>query len=312
MKAGRVAFARLARRRAGTPSLLVGRLSPYLLVLPTVCLVATFVWYPLLRAVQASLYQWDGVGELGRFVALANYQRMFLDDPIFRNALRNTLLWAVMYTAIPTLIGLAVALLVDSDVHGEALFKGAIFVPWAISPVVVGFIWTQMYNPSSGLVDGVLRAVGLGGLARPWLADSALALPAINLAASWVRTGFAMIIFLAALRGIPSDLIEAARIDGASVVQGIWHIVLPLLRPAFTVVIGTSLMLSIGAFDEVWVMTKGGPGFSTYLLSVYLYISTFQTHQAGLGAAIGVVMFLLAGIGGFLYVRQMIRGEVSY
>src|SRR5579859_953379 len=102
MKAGRVAFARLALRGAGTSSVLVGRLSPYLLVLPTVCLVATFVWYPLLRAVQASLYQWDGVGELGRFVALANYQRMFLDDPIFRNALRNTLLWAVMYTVIPT------------------------------------------------------------------------------------------------------------------------------------------------------------------------------------------------------------------
>ena len=121
-----------------------------------------------------------------------------------------------------------------------------------------------------------------------------------------------MIVFLAALRGIPGDLIEAARIDGASLRQGIWYIVLPLLRPAFTVVIGTSLMLSMGAFDEVWVMTKGGPGYSSYLLAVDLYISTFQTHQAGVGAAIGVVMFLLAAGGGFVYVRQMIRGEVNY
>jgi raffinose/stachyose/melibiose transport system permease protein len=217
-----------------------------------------------------------------------------------------------MYTAIPTLIGLAVALLVDSNVKGEALFKGAIFIPWAISPVVVGFIWTQMYNPSSGLIDSVLRAIGLPGLARPWLADASLALPAINLAACWVRTGFAMIVFLAALRGVPSELLEAARIDGAGLWQGLWHIVLPLLRPAFTIVIGTSLMLSMGAFDEVWVMTKGGPGFSSYLLSVYLYISTFQTHEGGLGAAIGIVLFLLAGIGGFIYVRQMIRGEASY
>jgi ABC-type sugar transport system permease subunit len=277
-----------------------------------VLLIATFVWYPLLRAGQASLYQWDGVGPLGRFVGVGNYQHLFFEDPIFRNSLRNTLLWAAMYTAIPTLIGLAVALLVDSDVRGEALFKGAIFLPWAISPVVVGFIWTQMYNPSSGLIDGVLRAVGLGGLARAWLADATLVLPSINLAASWVRTGFAMIVFLAALRGIPGDLIEAARIDGASLRQGIWYIVLPLLRPAFTVVIGTSLMLSMGAFDEVWVMTKGGPGYSSYLLAVDLYISTFQTHQAGLGAAIGIVMFLLAAGGGFIYVRQMIRGEVSY
>jgi len=301
-----------ARSRGHAWSSLTRHLPAYLLVLPTVLLIATFVWYPLLRVVQASLYQWDGIGPLDRFIGLGNYQRMFFDDPIFRNALRNTLLWAAMYTAIPTLIGLAVALLVDSDVRGEALFKGAIFIPWAISPVVVGFIWTQMYNPSSGLVNGVLRGIGLAALAHPWLADAALALPAINLAASWVRTGFAMIVFLAALRGIPSELIEAARIDGASLWQGLWHIVLPLLRPAFTVVIGTSLMLSVGAFDEVWVMTKGGPGFSSYLLSVYLYISTFQTHQGGLGAALGVVMFVLASVGGFVYVRQMIRGEVSY
>src|SRR5207245_4665384 len=135
-----------------------------------------------------------GVGPMDRFVGSGNYQRMFLDDPIFLNALRNTLLWAVMYTGIPTFIGLMVALLVDSKIRGEALFKGAIFTPWAISPVVVGFIWTQMYNPSSGLVNGVLRAVSLPGLAHPWLADASLALPAINLAASWVRTGFAMVV----------------------------------------------------------------------------------------------------------------------
>jgi raffinose/stachyose/melibiose transport system permease protein len=290
----------------------VRALPAYLLVLPSVMLIAIFVWYPLGRAVVSSLYQWDGVGALDRFIGVSNYQKIFLQDPIFRNALRNTVVWAAMYTAIPTLIGLAVALLVDARVRGEAFFKGAIFTPWAISPVVIGFIWAQMYNPSSGLVNGALRAVGLDALARPWLADPSLALPAINMAASWVRTGFAMVIFLAALRGIPSELIDAARIDGAGFWQGIWHIVLPLLRPAFTVVIGTSLMLSVGAFDEVWVMTKGGPGFSSYLLSVYLYVATFQTHQAGLGAAIGVVMFILAAGGGSLYVRHMIRDEVSY
>ena len=108
-------------------------LTAYLLVLPTLLLVATLVWYPLVRVVQASLFLWDGVGPMERFVGSANYQRMFLEDPIFRNALRNTLLWAVMYTGIPTFIGLAVALLVDSKVRGEALFKGAIFTPWASS-----------------------------------------------------------------------------------------------------------------------------------------------------------------------------------
>ncbi len=293
--------------------LAVARLLPaYLLVLPSVILIALFVWYPLASAAYASLFDWDGIGPLSHFVGLANYQHLFGDDEIFQSALRNTFVWAVMFTTIPTAIGLAAAVLVDSKVKGEAVFKGAIFLPWAFSSVVVGFIWSWMYNPGVGLVNDLLRGVGLDVLAKPWLADATLALPAINIAASWVRTGFAMIIFLAGLRGVPAELTEAAMIDGANRLQTFWRIILPLLWPALTIVIGTSLMLSVGAFDEVWVMTKGGPGFSTYLLSVYLYVSTFQTHQAGLGAATGVVMFILAAVGGSFYVRQMIRGETSY
>jgi raffinose/stachyose/melibiose transport system permease protein len=287
-------------------------LPAYLFVLPSVVLIALFVWYPLASAAEASLFDWDGIGPLAHFVGLGNYQHLFGDDEIFQSALRNTLVWTAMYTVIPTIIGLAVALLVDSKVRGEAVFKGAIFLPWAFSSVVVGFIWSWMYNPGVGLVNDVLRGVGLDALARPWLADATLALPAINVAASWVRTGFAMIIFLAGLRGIPAELIQAAMIDGANRRQAFWHVILPLLWPSLTIVIGTSLMLSMGAFDEVWVMTKGGPGFSAYLLAVYLYISTFQTHQAGVGAAIGVVMFVLAALGGSFYVRQMIRGETTY
>ena len=298
---GRTARASLARHLPG-----------YLLVLPSVLLIAVFVWYPLVKVIQASLYTWDGLGPLKQFVGLANYQRMFLEDDIFRNSLRNTVVWAIMYTAIPTMIGLVVAMLVDSKVRGEAIFKGMIFLPWAFSAVVVGFIWAEMYNPAVGLVNGVLRGVGLDVLAVAWLASPTFALPAINLAACWVRTGFAMVILLAGLRGIPTELIDASMIDGANRWQTIRRVVLPLLRPSLTIVIGTSLMLSVGAFDEVWVMTKGGPGFSTYLLSVYLYVSTFQSHQAGLGAAIGVVMFVLSAAGGSVYVRQMIRGEATY
>jgi raffinose/stachyose/melibiose transport system permease protein len=267
---------------------------------------------PDLDFVQASLFDWDGISALTNFVGLANYQRLFFDDEIFASSLRNTIVWTAMYVAIPTLIGLGVAILVDSKVRGESVFKGIIFTPWALSSVVVGFIWAWMYNPVGGLVNGFFRTIGLDFLAQPWLANPDLALPAINIAASWVRTGFAMILFLAGLRGIPSEIIQAATIDGAGRWAAIWHIVLPLLGPSFTVVIGTGFMLSIGAFDEVWVMTKGGPGFSSYLFSTYLYALTFQTHQAGLGAAIGVVMFALSAIGGSFYVRQMISREVSY
>jgi ABC-type sugar transport system permease subunit len=126
-----------------------------------------------------------------------------------------------------------------------------------------------------------------------------------------VHVGFALVVFLAGLRSIPDELVEAATIDGASQRQIIRYILIPLLRPAFTVVLGWTLMLSVNVFDQINILTKGGPGRASEVLSIYLYVKTFLEHQAGMASAIGIIMFLLAAAGGILYVRQMISQEVT-
>jgi ABC-type sugar transport system permease subunit len=291
----------------------LGRWLPaYLLVLPTLVLVALFWWYPLLNVLYASLFKWDGLAPLTHFVGLANYRALILEDRYFLNAVKNTLLWTAMYVTVPVAMGLVAALMLNARIKGENFFKGVIYFPSAISFAVVAFIWGWMYHPAGGLINQFLRSVGLGALAQPWLASDTLVLPAINVASSWVHTGFALVVFLAGLRGIPEELVEAATIDGASQWQIIRSILIPLLRPAFTVVLGWTLMLSVNVFDQINILTKGGPGRASEVLSIYLYVKAFLEHQAGVASAIGVIMFLLAALGGMIYVRQMVAGEVSY
>lgn len=287
-------------------------LPAYLLILPTLVLVALFWWYPLLNVLYASLFQWDGLGPLNHFVGLANYRVLILEDRYFWNAVKNTLVWTGMYVTIPVAMGLVAALMLSAHIKGENFFKGVIYFPSAISFAVVAFIWGWMYHPAGGLINQFLRSVGLEELAQPWLASATLVLPAINVASSWVHTGFALVVFLAGLRSIPGELVEAATIDGASQGQIIYRILIPLLRPAFTVVLGWTLMLSVNVFDQINILTKGGPGRASEVLSIYLYVKTFLEHQAGMASAIGIIMFLLAALGGVIYVREMIAGEVSY
>jgi ABC-type sugar transport system permease subunit len=296
------------RRRSG----LLRWLPAYLLILPTLALVAVFWWYPLFNVLYASLFKWDGIGPLDHFVGLANYRELFLEDPYFWNAVKNTLAWMAMYVTLPVAMGLAAALMLNARIRGENFFKGVIYLPSAISLAVVSFIWGWMFHPAGGMINQLLRAIGLGALAQPWLASAPLVLPAINVASSWVHAGFALVVFLAGLRGIPDELVEAATIDGATQGQVIRHILIPLLRPAFTVVMGWTLMLSVNVFDQINILTKGGPGRASEVLSIYLYVKTFLEHQAGVASAIGIILFILAALGGVLYVRQMISQEVGY
>jgi ABC-type sugar transport system permease subunit len=269
------------------------------------------MWYPLINTVYASLFNWDGYAPLNaeNFVGLKNYIWLIHDEN-FLNAARNTLLWMAMYVTGSTFLGLVLAIILDSKIKGEAFFKALIYLPGTIALVLVGFIWTYIYFPS-GPINQVLKAIGLGHMATAWLANKTTVLPAINIASTWVRTGFAMVVFLAGLKAIPVDLVEACKVDGGTRWQTIRYVVLPLLRPAFTVVIGTALMLSIAVFDEIAVMTQGGPGRSSEVLSLYLYSKTFRDQMAGVASAIGIVMFLFSALAGTMYVKQMIKKEVN-
>jgi multiple sugar transport system permease protein len=283
----------------------------YLFILPTLILMFLFMWYPLFKTFYASLFKWDGYAplNLSNFVGLKNYLGLF-QDVNFLNAVRNTVIWMGMYVINSTLFGLVLALVLDAHIKGEVFFKILIYLPGTIALVLVGFMWTYIYFPS-GPVNQILRTVGLGKFAIAWLANKSTVLPAINIASTWVRTGFAMVIFLAGLKAISPDLIEACKIDGGTQWQITRHVILPLLRPAFTVVIGTSFMLSIAVFDEIAVMTQGGPGRASEVLSLFLYSKMFRDQLAGYASAIGIVMFLVSALLGMMYVRQMVKREVE-
>lgn len=304
---------RLIRHSVGTRQIAkpANMLTGYLLMLPSVVLVALFWWYPLLEVLYASLFDWDGLSPLEHFVGLTNYRVLLFEDPYFWNAVKNTVIWSAMYVTVPVAIGLMAALMLNARIKGENFFKGVLYLPSAISFAVVAFIWGWMYHPAGGFINQMLRALNLGALAQPWLASNVFVLPAINVASSWVHVGFALVVFLAGLRSIPDELVEAATIDGAGQWQIIRYILVPLLRPAFTVVLGWTLMLSVNVFDQINILTKGGPGRASEVLSIYLYVKTFLEHQAGMASAVGIIMFLLAAAGGILYVRQMISQEVT-
>ena len=187
------------------------------------------------------------------------------------------------------------------------MFKSLFYLPICLALAVVGQVWMWIYRPDWGLLDLVLRAIGLGKLALAWLADSDTALGAVIVAWSWQQTGLAMVIFLAGLTAVSKELIEAAEIDGASYRQSLRRVVIPLLSPATVVVIALSILNSLKSFDAVYIMTKGGPFHSSDTLAMFMYDQSFESYYMGYGSAISVVLFLIAMIVITFYFRQ-VRG----
>lgn len=278
------------------------RLTPYLFLAPALLWYLIFLIYPMLSSLILSFYEWDGLSETRTFVGLQNYQTVFFDR-ISRQALTNNIIWMLVTLAVPTVLGLLLAVALDQAIPGRRLFR-SIFYGTGIMPLVaVGIIWSWMYNPQFGLINAVLEQVGLGSLARGWLSDYATALPATLVTAIWQGTGFPMILYLAGLQGIPREQYDAARIDGANGLQCFRYVTLPWLRETHIIVITLAIINSFKVFDLIYTMTYGGPGRSTQVLATWMYFNTFQYYNAGLGSAIAWVIVLLSLSFAIPYIR---------
>jgi ABC-type sugar transport system permease subunit len=185
------------------------------------------------------------------------------------------------------------------------------YTPGVLPLVAVASIWGWLYNPDYGAVNGALRAVGLGDLAQPWLGQNSTALAAVMVPAIWLRTGFPMLLYLAALQGIPWDQYEAATMDGATRSPQFWHISMPGLRPAHYIVLALSLIDSFKVFDLIYATTYGGPGSATQVMGTWMYFNVFQYYQAGYGTAIAVVITLVAIAASIPYVLSQTREHDS-
>ena len=277
--------------------------SPWAFILPGLVVYAVFLVYPALRSVWISFTDWDGFSPTQNFIGLDNYAEL-LRDPVVAQAFRNNIIWTVVIIVVPVVLGLTLAVLLDRSTRAAPVLRTLFYMPAVLPLVSVAAIWTWLYNPSEGSVNAILEAIGLGSLQQGWLGQDSTAFGAILVAGIWVRTGFPMLLYLAALQGIPKELYEAAISDGASPWQQFRHVTLPGLRTTNFVVIALSLIESFKVFDLVFVMTNGGPGNSTQVLGTWMFANVFQYFNAGYGTAIAVVITVVALLVGIPYVLR--------
>jgi len=273
----------------------------YLFILPAALLILVFYLYPLFDTFRLGFYKWNGVGER-HFVGLRNYEALLTDDSL-RVALRNNFIFAGISLVAMVALGFLLAVVIERRVRGWQIFKVAWFLPVIVSSTVVALLWGRMFDPTYGPVNVILRAVGLGSLARAWLADPRWALYAVILVNVWQYSGLAMIILLAAMEDIGQEIHDAATLDGVTWWQRVRFIIYPLVRPVLGVVIMLKLVNSFKTFDAIYVLTGGGPGESTTVLGVFLYTQAFTYQSFGYASAVATFMTILIGALTLIYLR---------
>lgn len=280
----------------------------YLYIAPAFILYAAFNLVPLVQGVNISFYDWDGITP-GTWVGFRNYTDFF-SDPGIRTGYSHVLILMIFYSFLPIMIGLFLAALMSRiRIRGLTFFRLMLFLPLVITDVVTAVAWTWMYD-LDGPISTIMRAIGLGHFipSQGWLGDFNTALPAVGVYGLWGQFGFCLILFLAGIMKIPSSLYEAARVDGANAWREFWAVTLPGLRYELQVVLVLSVIDTLDTFDEVYVMTSGGPGTATSVPAYAVWRRMFQTGQVGSAAALGIVLMLIIFAVTYGINRAMERG----
>jgi len=298
VRGGRGRLRGTARGRLGA------RLFPYWFLAPAVALLLALTVYPFFYIIRLSLYRVSPAGEV--FVGADNFLRL-ARDTLFFQSLGQTLALAAGALALEFGLGLGLALLLDSQIRGRNLWRSLLLLPMILPPVVVGVIWRLIYNPNFGVLNGALQLAGLDTTRLTWLADPSVALAAVMVVDVWEWTPFVFLILLAGLQAIPEEPYEAARIDGASAWQTFRHVTLPLLAPAILVALLLRTMDLLRIFDQVFILTQGGPGFATETISLYIYKTAFRFFDFGYAAAMSLLLLVGTLLVSRLYLRFLQR-----
>jgi raffinose/stachyose/melibiose transport system permease protein len=252
------------------------------------------VLVPSVQGAAFAFTDWDGLDPTRRFVGLENF-RDLLADPAARGALRQTLIIAVAITIIQNAIGLLLALGVHSRIKSRNVLRVFLFAPAVLTPVVTAALWKYMLAPE-GALNGLIAAVGPDSWQQNWLGDPNLALCSVIGVIVWQFAGYSMVIFLAGLESIPREVVDAAAVDGAGPWQRFRHVTLPLLAPATTINLMLSIIGGLKLFDQVWVMTGGGPGTATETLSTLIYKNAFQFDEYAYSVALAIVLTVFVAV----------------
>jgi putative chitobiose transport system permease protein len=279
------------------------QITPYLFLLPALAVLGIAVFYPAFQAFSLSFTQYDlDLTQAPQWVGLKNFQKL-LNDKVFWQTLRNTFLYLIGVVPILVIVPLGLAILVNQKLRGIRWFRIAYYTPVIISMVVAGIAWKALYA-SDGILNQLLKIVGFtNGI--PWLTSPDLALWSVMLVTIWKGLGYYMVIYLAGLQGIPVDLYEAAAIDGSDGWQKHWDITIPLMRPYLSLVAVISSISAMKVFEEVYIMTQGGPLNHSKTVVYYVYEKAFQDLEINYASAIGLVLFL------FILILSIINLKIS-
>jgi raffinose/stachyose/melibiose transport system permease protein len=277
------------------------RSTPYLLVAPALLLFGAIVLVPIGLTAGFSFFSWDGLGPF-EAVGLRNYRRA-IGDGIFRSSFVHAAIYIGITIVLEVVVGMALAGMLTARRRGGMFFRVAFFVPVLLPMVVIAVLWSFVYNPDMGLLNGTLDRFGLDALTRIWLGDPDTALIAISVVSGWVFAGFYMAIFYAAFQQIPREVLEAAALDGAGGLRAWWHVKVPMARRAVEVALLLCITGGFQSFDLFYVLTNGGPYNSTEIPTTYLVKVVFRNREVGYGSAMAVILTAVVLVVGFAYSR---------
>lgn len=287
----------------------IHRLTPYLFLVLPLSLYCIWVIGPMFYSVWMSLTNSDGITRQ-EFIGLDNYRRLF-DDDVFWTSFFNNLKWLIAFITIPIALGLGLAILLNNDLPGTRFFKAGFFSPMVVSSVVIGLVWSWMYQPY-GMFNEILAWLGRDGMPIGFLADPDMVTWSIIAAALWRQVGYVMLLYLAGLKNVDKTLVEASRVDGATAFQSFRDIVVPMLQPVTVIIVVISVIDALRSFDLVNIMTRGGPYNQSNVLAQMMYIEAFNNYSMGYGAAIATVLAGISIVFIFAYLRRMLKDELEY
>lgn len=281
----------------------------YIFVAPAVLLILVVAIYPLISTFLLSLFHKNLLDPLDdSFVGFSNYRKL-VADPLFWGASKNTIVFVVIGVLFEFLFGLGLALIMNSAIKGRGIIRAVALIPWAIPTVVSATMWLWLYNDQWGFINIALTKMGILSQHKAWLSDPTISLFAVIFADIWKTTPFMALLILAGLQMIPYDLYESAAVDGANRIRQFFSITLPMLRPTILVALLFRTLDSFRVFDLVYVMTMGGPGHSTEVISLYTYKTLFKDLDMGYGSTLSVSIFIIISIISFVYVRVLSKKE---
>lgn len=279
----------------------------YVYVLPAVIIFFIFIAYPVVFNIFIGFHKWSGLGE-PIWTGLKNYQKVF-GDPAFKTVLKNFVFITGLFVIFDCIFGMIIAVFVKMELKISKIAKVLIYLPVVLSPVIIGYTFRTLLEANNGIVNVLLRRIGLDRLAQQWLINPKLVLYVILMILLWQGVGFAMILYTAGISGIPSTVYEAAEIDGAGELKKFFYITIPLLRGTTYTLVIMNVITYIKLFDLVWVMTNGGPGSTTVTFTIYVYNKAFKLYDMGGASAVATIMMGISLILTALQLKMYNKGR---